>query len=875
MSRSYHAMTARYNIFFNGDEAFQKGVEKVESSLVDDYSRILPLFYYSVHDNLKKTASEMDRTIEKSKKVIRKHSIRTKPTFDMKKSNDPRYRKWYQQEEFNVMVDDAYMRMGQAHFYKGEFLESLGVFSYISRHFPKTNARYEAMLWMARAYAEMNWLYEAEDILKKANDDDFPKHLYGDFAAINADVYLKRELYKEAIPYLQEAIDLQKDKKLLRRFTYVLAQLYQASENFENAVATYQKVLKMNPSYDMDFNARIRLTEVFQGEGNSEGIKKELRKMLKDEKNKDYLDQIYYAIGNIDLANDNIEAAIENYDLSVANSTTNKIQKGLSQVTVADLHFTRANYRAAQPYYAGAAEAFGEDYPGVEKIRALAKVLGEMADHFQTIEVQDSLQKVANLSEGERDALITKIIENVIEEEKKKEEALASGTVERPSGSEWYFYNTRLVSKGLDEFKRNWGERALEDHWRRSTKITMGFADANADLGREEEVRDSLNNKMPEYYIQNIPVTLEMKAASDRKIGNAYLGLADIFKNDLNDYEESAKYYNLYLRSYPETENALEALFGLYQVYLKNGDSQMADNVKRQIISGHPKSSYAIILSDPDFAKKLELAKQDQDSVYEASYKAYLKGDFNTIHRNYSYIENTYPDSKLLPNFLFLRALSIGATGTEDEFKTALQNLSSKYPDNQVSLQANNLIKQLESGKILSGSQTTMAGLLEKRDNLLSQFNIQALEEIDETTEKTNQLYLQDTEARHYFVLMIPIEKVDKDQLLYDIARFNFTKFLIKDFDLTWAEMNSDTAFLVVNGFNGIDEGLWYQRTFMLDEGIYKILSTIAYQRYVITDRNFRALLTSLKFKKYLDFYNMYYRPLEGTIKDPNAEDDS
>lgn len=872
MSRNYHAMTARYNIFFNGNEAFIRGVKKVENGLVDDYSRILPMFPYSVHETLKKTTSDMDRTIEKSKKVIRKHSIRTKPVFDFKKSNDPNYRKWYQQEEFNVMVDDAYMRMGQAHFYKAEFLEAIGVFSYIARHFPKTDSRYEAMLWMARAYAEMDWLYEAEDVLKKVNDDAFPRSFNPDYEAITTDVYLKRGLFHDAIPHLKEAINLQKDKNTKRRFTYILAQLYQQVENFDNAVATYQLVLKMSPSYDMAFNARIKLTEVFQGKGNSEGIKKELRKMLKDEKNKDYLDQIYYALGNMELAEGKIEEAMKNYDLSIINSTNNDVQKGLSQVTVADYHFKRANYRKAQPYYSGAATSFGTDYPGVEKINGLAKVLGEMADYFETIETQDSLQNVAGMSDRERDDIIQGIIEKVIEDEKRVAEGGSDGNVDRPV-SEWYFYNARLVSRGIEEFERSWGVRELEDNWRRSTKVSLNFDQVEEEVENTEEEEEVFDNKTKEFYLQNIPTTPELVEVSNNDIATSYFNLADIFRNDLQDYEASAEFYNKLLTRYPNHDNTLETLFGLYQTYQKKGDDVNAMSVKQRIINDFPKSRYAVILSDPNYALKLQQAKEEQDSVYEATYKAYLKGDFISIEKNYSSITEKYPDTKLMPNFLFLKTLSIGANGTEEEFKVALEKLTKNYPDNSVSLQAGTILEQLASGKPLSGSKTTMAGLLEKRDNLLSQFNIEALEEVDTVEVKSSSLYKVDNDAKHYFVLMIPTKDVDKDQLLYDIARFNFTKFLIKDFDLTWAQMNSDTAFLVVNGFNGIDEGLWYQRTFMLDDGIFKILSQLDFQRYVITDRNFRALLTSLRFKQYLKFYNTHYKPLEGTIKDPNAEE--
>ncbi|MFC0875512.1 tetratricopeptide repeat protein [Saccharicrinis sp. FJH2] len=872
-------MTSRYNVYFNGNEAFQKGVKRIEDGLQDDYSQILPLFPYSVHSNLGKSDKEMDYAIEKAKKLIKKHSIRSKPKFKSTRSNDKAYVEWFRQEEFNSMVKDAYMLMGKAHFYKGEFLESIGIFNYIRRHFSTQEVRYEAELWMASAYTEMGWYYEAEDILKKANDDNFPIRLSGEFAAISADLALKREQYKDAIPYLKEAIAEQKDKKIKRRYLYILAQLYQKSENFENAVATYNQVLKMSPPYEMEFNARIRLTEVFQGKGNAEGIKKELRKMIRDEKNQEYLDQIYYAIANLELSQNNVEAAIENYELSVENSTKNNVQKGLSQLTLANIYFDRGEYRLAQPHYAGAATAFGDEYPGVRNIRNLANVLNQMAEYFEVIEYQDSMQMVASLTPQQQNVLIDGIIEKVKADEKRAAEAAAKGEsiLNLPGQSDWYFYNPQLVQRGREEFQRIWGNRKLEDNWRRSVKMDTGFGNMAQDQDTEEDTAQVMDNKTREFYLQNIPSSEQEIKASNNKIAMALFGLGEVFRVNLNDYDKAIDYYNQLISKFPKHEKVLDAYFGLYQCYEKKDDVAQAEVYKQKIIDEFPNSRYATILSDPDYMKKLELAKQEQDSLYEASYKAYMDGDFNAVTYNYRQIIEKYPDTELKPNFMFLNALITGSNQDSAEvFRKQLTELRTQYPEERVSEQAKNILAQLDAGKKLSGTGATPGSLLKKRDELLEQLGMEAFVDttavLNETGERS--LYTYDEDALYYFVMLIPSGRVNENQFLYEVARFNFTKFLIKDFDLSWLSYNQDTTILIINGFNGLDESLWYQRTFILDQSLYEILSAIPYERMVISDRNFRALVTTRDLEEYERFYDRFIKPKEGTIQDPFKKDE-
>ena len=321
----------------------------------------------------------------------------------------------------------------------------------------------------------------------------------------------------------------------------------------------------------------------------------------------------------------------------------------------------------------------------------------------------------------------------------------------------------------------------------------------------------------------------------------------------------------------------MEAYFGLYQAHKKQGDTEGENFYKNQIIELFPNSRYATILSDPDYVAKLEMAKNEQDSLYEASYKAYMKGEYNKVTANYDLVMSKYPDTKLKPNFMFLNTLITGVNDSVSVFRAALEELTTTYPKERVSEQAKNILAQLDAGKTPSGSAPSLAGLFGKRSDLLEQMGMEQFDDSLAIAEGTSvqELFNYDEDARHFFVMLIPTDKIDENQFLYEVARFNFTKFLIKDFELSWMDYNPDTTIMVIDGFNGIDEALWYQRTFILEESLYDILSAIPYERLVVSDRNFRALITTRDLKAYKAFYDQNIRLLEGTIQDPEKKEES
>ena len=397
-TRAYHTTTTRFNVFFNAKNSYDKGINDMQKMQQDDYSKPLVMYPISNHGNGEAVASTMDIVITKCRKSIKLHSIQKPPKKNPKKSRDPEYQQWLKQKEFNPMVKRAWLLLGQAEFHKADFIGAVGTFTYVARHFStEPSVVTEARIWMARAYAEMNWLYEAEEAIGKINENDVSSDLNGIFAATKADLLLKQNRTKEAVPFLKIALDKEKNRYQKTRFNYILGQLMLQQNNRKEASNYFRAVLKLTPDYTMEFNARM---QALQAETtNIPKAIKSLEKMAKSPNNKDFLDQIYYTIGTIQLYAGKEDKAIVAYQKAIKESTRNGIEKAVVLLRLGDLYYGKKQYIDAQPCFEEASTIISNTNSDYERVTKLAEVLGDLALNYNTVVLQDSLQHLATLSE--------------------------------------------------------------------------------------------------------------------------------------------------------------------------------------------------------------------------------------------------------------------------------------------------------------------------------------------------------------------------------------------------------------------------------------------------------------------------------------------
>ena len=417
-SRAYNNVTAHYNVYFNGKESLRTGKEKIDKSVDDDYSKVLPLFKSSIPSTATAASSDMDNTVLKGSKLIQSHSITKKPK--RKKNRTKSYIKFARREEFNNWVDDSYIMMGKAYYYKHSYASAVENFSYVVRKFGDDPSRYTAYVWLIRCYTETERYVEAFEIIQQMQtDENFPRALEGEFAAATADYYARQLYYKEGIPFLSIAVKQTGKKEDKLRYKYVLAQWYQETDNPEKASQTFREIVRMNPPYKMAFNARISAAGTFTGTGDAEKLKKELHKMLRDKKNLEFRDQIYFAMGNISLKEGNKKQAMEEFSKSAFLSSTNLYQRALSCLTLAQIYFEEPEYKKAQSYYDSAMVVIDNKYPNYQQIYDRHKSLTRLTDNIYAVEREDSLQRIAQMDEKTRNSLIDKWIAEVLAKEEK------------------------------------------------------------------------------------------------------------------------------------------------------------------------------------------------------------------------------------------------------------------------------------------------------------------------------------------------------------------------------------------------------------------------------------------------------------------------
>ena len=586
LSRTFHEMTARFNILFNGTQSFNKGKEKIDKDFHDDFADILPIFPFTSKAASELASSDMDRAIKKCEKLINMHSITVKPKVKNSKTLSPAEREFFNKKEYNGYVDDAYLLMGKSHFYKQEYVEASELFHHILNDFKGETVIPETQIWLARVSVQTMQYKDAYEILNLLqNNAEFPKNLLNELYPSLADYYLSQKDYKQAITFLEKSVSVEKKKKIRTRFLFILAQLSEKTGDLKQASEYYSQVIKMNPVYDMAFNARINRALAFQqGFSNSSEIENELLKMLRDDKNIEYMDQIYYALGNLAAKEGNNTKAVDYYKKSIKSNVNNEQQKTRSFLTLANLYYSFPDYPNAQMYYDSALVTLDPDYPGYEALSVKSRSLTRLVRELNTVQLEDSVLKLSKLPEPE----LLAIVDNIIEGERKKAEAeqlriqneqldqqmgneMASQNNSRQpitEGTRWYFYNEAAKSLGYREFRLNWGNRKLEDHWQRAMKASSTFgAGADETETVESETAAPVNtfSKMSrEYYTVNIPRTDSAVAASLRRVELALFNMGIIYKNDLKDLDKASAAFKELTKRYPQSDYLLMSYYNLY-----------------------------------------------------------------------------------------------------------------------------------------------------------------------------------------------------------------------------------------------------------------------------------------------------------------------
>lgn len=897
-SRWWHSFNARYNTYFNGSQAFIEGSLEKETGNHDDHTQMLPLYTVANKNSKSLGSSQFDRAIEKSEKAIRRHSIKARPAWNKKRRKTKKDIEWLNRREYNPFLWHAWLLLGKSQFQKGEFEEAAATFGYMARLYQtQETILARARAWQAKCYVEMGWLYEAEDLIIKQRRDSIPYRATADWDYTLADYYIHHESWPEAVTYLRKAIRHERRRKQRARMWYLMGQIESLQGHRQEAYDAYRHVIRLSPPYELEFNARIAQSEVMAATDARKTIN-QLKRMARSDNNKDYLDQVYYAIGNIYLSQRDTTRAIAAYEEGNKKATRSGTEKGVLLLQLGNLYWQQEKYSDARRCYGEAIGLLDQDRKGYKELALRSKVLDELVPYTDAIHLQDSLQRLAVMPEAERNKAIDRVIEELIKKEKEEKRAQQEAEAEQqlaqqggigntqtmtqqqqptrtsPQSNIWYFYNPQAVSQGKQRFEQQWGRRPNADNWQRSNLTVLKMdseeeensedsesSENSENSGQGSEPGDSIasDTNVPdsipsdphtrEYYLAQIPFTEEQKAASDAIIMESLFHAGIILKDKLDNLTLSHKMLYRLVSQYPDYEHNDEAWYHLYLIYARQGRWDLANDALEHMKQRHQESQWTILLSDPYYAENQRFGQHIEDSLYTATYEAFKAERYREVETNVQLSAQRFPNGQNRAKFLFIEGLSLLNNQKPDSCVARMKQIVENYPESEVSDMAGQIVKGVQQGRRLQSGK--MSDIWRQRQNLEHPDDSVHIDTL--STER---------DVRYAFVLAYTPDSVDQNQLLYEIAKYNFTSYLVRNFEIA-VDTDGAISRMIVTGFLSYDEALQYARQLYSNLQMSERLAGC--RRIIISEQNLPLLGTAFSYDDYDIFFQQELEPVKIT----------
>lgn len=873
-NRAYHNVTAKYNGYWNGREAQREALKTLNKNNKDNFEEVLRVYPIGTKEDRRSVYPQMDKAIDKAGVVIQKHSMLIK------------------NKEYCNWIDDSYLLIGKSHFYKGDYMAGLEIFTYMQKQYQDKLSRYDAALWSIRTNTELlRYKTGEEEILKLEADKNFPKKKKGaELATVTADFFLSQADYNQAIPKLEQAIKLSKKGKMKTRMTYILGQLYQEKNDDSKAAEMYTKVIKRNAPYEMEFNARInRALMASEESGQLADIKKELKKMARDDKNVDYLDRIYFALADIAMDEDDKPLALDYLNKSIRANTTNPTQKAISYYTVGDIHFDDREYAKAAAYYDSSVTVLPMEHKQYERVKAKRDNLADLVKNLNVIAYQDSMIRLSDMSDSELDAVIADLIAEVIAEEERLAQVTENFGANSPqntntnrsnnTGGTWYFYNQTSISYGLQEFREKWGDRKLEDNWRRQNKQTViSGEEENAALPTDSASLSAL--KDPETYRSNVPRTAGAIDSAHATLEGALYNLGVIYKDKIGDLEKSIEAFENYLERYPNGRYKLETFYQLHLLGKASGNVELAEGYKQKIISMYPDSDYAKILTDPTYLAKLEALKGELGRMYERAYQNYLDAEYELTFAGCDSALIAFEKEDLIPKFGLLRAMAIGKTDRLIAYRRALEDVVATYPGTPEKVRAEELLGYVKGlmgegpsseesgegggaskgekgkGEPKGGSEKGMkeAGKEKSKEAVPEESN-----NSEESESEEPELYTFNFDTTHYYLLVIGKEGLDGNIIKSALSDFNNEAYSIERLKVKSAKLGRDKDMFYVTGFKQTAKCMDYYENLKSKPELFEGVEPSELNQFIISNQNFTAFFRDKNLETYGSFFETNY----------------
>ncbi|HEY1010498.1 MAG TPA: hypothetical protein VGE58_10325 [Daejeonella sp.] len=676
-SRGMQNLTAHYNILYNAKELINESERNIRLATADDYERLIPVYKEATEATSLAEVKNLDEAILKANVIVNEKS----------RSN---------------YVDDAYFLIAKANHLKANFYNASEFFTYVYKSYPEEKElRQAALAWMARSLIESERFKEAENALDTAlKYIAIEKESVGDIYATRAQLHLYAREDEQAITLLEKAIKNAGNRQHKIRWTYLLAQLQQLKGDTEASYVNYTEVVKSNAPFDMAFNANLnRISIRNEQQGNKAGRSQQLRALLKDDKNRDFADQIYFQIANSYADENDLDQAIENYNIAIRKSTRNATQKGLAYLKLAEIYFGQSDFVRSKAYYDSTLAVLPKTYPDYDLINKKTANLETLADRLTIIAREDTLQMLAGLPEADRELRIGALVR----EQALKSITSAAGSTSNSSGpaqssanpagnGKFYFNNSVALNQGLIDFKKQWGNRKLEDNWRRSQKsatdITTPLSPDQAIASNpfQQPVPDPVASNIEmirRTFIEGMPLTAGQKIISDQKISDAYYDIGNYYRDVALDTLSALNTYEKLLKRFPENTNKLAVYYNLYRLH-RNSNPERSEEFKNILLNDFPDSPFAKIIIDPLYDQKADEQEIAFNRFYNEAYDLYSNRQYTQVLSHIDGYGKSFTGRPMPAQLDYLRALAIGRTQQLPQLETAFKELIAAYPQDKL-----------------------------------------------------------------------------------------------------------------------------------------------------------------------------------------------
>ena len=888
-TRFWHSFKARYNTYYNGSLAYIDGSLEKENGNKDNFTELIPLYTVANKQSRELGKSNFDRAIEKSQKTIKLHSIKHRPQWTKNRRKTEKDIEWLSRREYNPFLWRAWMLMGRSQFHKGAFDEAASTFAYMGRLYQTQPAIYaKSRAWLAKCYIEEGWIYDAEDVIRGMERDSIHWSARKEWDYTYADYYIHTGEYEKAIPHLRQVIRHEMRRKQRAREWYLLGQLHTAVGNRSEAMKAFRHVIKQNPPYEVEFNARIAMTEVM-ADSQAKKMIGRLKRMAASDKNKDYLDQVYYAIGNIHMARRDTAQAITAYERGVAKATRTGIEKGVLLLRLGNIYWNMERYSDAQRCYGEAIGLLDKEREDYEQLSNRSKVLDELVPYTEAVHLQDSLQSLARMSEADRNAAIDRTIAELKrkerEERRKQQEQEAQETLSKNGGNDmaqqrpnaaqqnqqnknaqWYFYNPMAVSQGKAAFQKQWGKRENVDNWQRINKTVVAMAEEEQEMSQEQldsianaeaatdslaQIADSAQNDphRREYYLAQIPFTEEQIEASNKTIEDGLFNSGVIFKDKLDNLTLSEKQLRRLVDNYPDYEGTADAFYHLYLLYMRKHEPQTANEYVERLKEQYPENEWTTLLSDPHYVENAQFGIAIEDSLYAATYDAFKASRYSDVTANVEISTNRFPLGANRDKFLFIGGLGKLNEGDAEGCMADMKTVVEKYPQSGVAQMAGMIVKGVGEGRPLHGGKFDLAGVWDRRTVVLRDSDSTAVRQLS-----------PDRNAAFVYTIVYNPDSLNENQLLFELARYNFTSYLVRNFDINIEEANGLRR-ITISGFRNYDEALQYARQVNKQAAVTRLIGKN--RSLIISETNLPLLGQQFSYADYDEFYAKHFAPLK------------